>query len=82
MEPVNPVGNVQCPVGAHRDEVLRREEVDLAGLVDHPHLRHHAHRLQVDGKGPGDLHDGEVVIIAKSKSHAWDKKNFDPVKLF
>lgn len=59
---VGPVKDVQSPVGAEGKKVMRCDRFGLSGLADHEQLGQDGDRLQVDGKGPQDLHDVEGMI--------------------
>jgi len=59
---VGPVKDVQSPVGAEGKKVMRCDRFGLSGLADHEQLGQDGDRLQVDGKGPKDLHDVEGMI--------------------
>ena len=58
---VDPVGDVQRPVAAQREQVVRRDGLGLSGALQHEELRQDGHRLQPDGEGPHDLGDGVLV---------------------
>jgi hypothetical protein len=61
--PVDPVEEIQDPVEAEEEDVVRGEVLDLAVLLHHVQLRDHRHCLQVDGEGPGHLERGGVVLV-------------------
>ena len=53
---VDPVHDVQATVRAKSKQVVACYCLRLTGLADHEELGQDGHRLQVDGKGPQDLH--------------------------
>ena len=59
---VDPVENIESSVRAEGKEVVGRDGLGLASLLDHEQLGKDGHRLQVDGEGPEDLHEGELVV--------------------
>ena len=59
---VDPVENIESSVRAEGKEVVGRDGLGFASLLDHEQLGKDGHRLQVDGEGPEDLHEGELVV--------------------
>lgn len=51
----DPVEDVEGPIQAQAEQVVRGDGLRLASLADHEELRQDCHRLQVDGEGPKDL---------------------------
>ncbi len=52
---VDPVEDVEGPVGAEGEQVVTRDRLGLACLADHEQLRQDGHRFQVDGERPQNL---------------------------
>ena len=77
---VDPIGNIESSVESHQCKVVGCEDLNFSGLPDHPHLRQHHNRFQVDGVGPGDLHEAELVIDAEGKSQTRNQQNLNPVE--
>ena len=59
---VDPVEDVESAVDSQSEEIVRGDGLGFASLLDHEELRQDGHRLQVDGEGPEDLHQGELVV--------------------
>lgn len=52
---VDPVGDIQGPVGAQCKEVVCRDGFRLACPLEHKKLGQDSDRFEVDGEGPKDL---------------------------
>jgi len=76
--PVDPVENVEAPVGPEREQVVGGDWFRLAGLRHHEQLRQDGNWLQVDGEGPEDLHDGELVVEGQGQQDAGAKEELNP----
>ena len=74
--PVGPVKDVQSSVGAEGKKVMRCDRFGLSGLADHEQLGQDGDRLQVDGKGPQDLHDVEGMIDDQRNEGRRNQKEF------
>ena len=48
---------------------MEDEGLRLPGLSDHEELGEDGDALQVDGEGPEDLHDAELVVEDDSQEH-------------
>lgn len=66
VEAINPVEDVETPVGAEGEEIVAGDRLCLPCLADHEQLRQDGHRLEVDGEGPEHLHGGKLVIEHES----------------
>ena len=66
---VDPVEDVETAVGAESKEIMARDGLRLPGLADHEELGQDGDALQVDGEGPEDLHDAELVVENDSQEH-------------
>ena len=67
---VDPVEDVEATVGAESEEIVAGDGLSLAGLADHEELGEDSDALQVDGEGPEDLHDTELVVEDQSQEDA------------
>lgn len=61
--PIQPVGDIQRPVDAEREEVVRRDGIGLAGTLQHKKLGEDGDGLEPDGEGPQHL--GELVAVGE-----------------
>lgn len=61
--PVQPIRDVQRPVDAEREEVVRCDGIGLAGALQHEELREDGDGLEPDGEGPQHL--GELVAVGE-----------------
>jgi len=75
---VDPVDDVEGPVGAQGKQVVRGDGLCLAGLGDHEELGEDGHGLQVDGQGPQNLHHRELVVQEERQQHARTQQELDP----
>jgi len=64
---VDPVENVEAAVGAKSEQVVAGDALSLSSLGHHEELRQDGHALQVDGEGPEDLHDTELMVEDQSQ---------------
>ncbi len=46
--PVNPVRDVQCPIGTEGSQIVRRDVLRLPCALQHEQLRKDSHRLKPD----------------------------------
>ena len=67
---VDPVQDVEAAVGAESEEIVAGDGLSLASLADHEELGEDGDALQVDGEGPEDLHDTELVVEDQSQEDA------------
>ena len=61
-QPVNPVQNIESPVGSESKEIMAGDRLRLPRFTNHEELGQNGNTLQVDGEGPEDLHHGELVV--------------------
>jgi len=59
---VDPIENVEATVGAESEEIVTGDALSLASFRNHEELRQDSHALQIDGEGPEDLHDTELMV--------------------
>ena len=62
MVAVDPVEDVERPVGAKGKQVVAGDRLRLAGLGHHEQLGQDGHGLEIDGECPEDLHHSEIVV--------------------
>ena len=67
---VDPVEDIEAAVGAESEEIVAGDGLSLASLADHEELGEDGDALQVDGEGPEDLHDTELVVEDQSQEDA------------
>ena len=72
--PVDPVEDVEAAVEAENEEINTDCHLSLARPVDEDQLRDQSDALEVDGKGPEYLHDGELVVDDESEDGARHKQ--------
>jgi len=72
--PVHPVDDVQSPVRAKSEEVVRGDALRLACLGDHEQLGKDGDRFQVDAERPHDLHEGELVVDDNGQKRGRDQQ--------
>lgn len=60
--PVEPVGDVERPVRAQSEDVMRCDGLCLAGPLQHEELGQNGHRLEIDTERPHDLHKVKVIV--------------------
>mmetsp|Transcript_26757 Transcript_26757/g.47647 ORF Transcript_26757/g.47647 Transcript_26757/m.47647 type:complete len:211 (+) Transcript_26757:238-870(+) len=61
-EAVDPVEDVEATVHAEEEDIVTGHVVDVARPLQEDQLRQDGHSLEVDGEGPQQLHDGELVV--------------------
>lgn len=61
--PPQPIGNVQRPVQAQREQIVRRDRLGLARALQHEQLRQDGHALQPDAERPQHL--GDLVAVGE-----------------
>ena len=54
------------------------DRLGLAGLLDHEQLRQDGHRLEVDGEGPEDFHQRELVVQHQRKKDGGADQKLNP----
>jgi len=59
---VDPVEDVEATVGAESKQVVAGDALSLSSFGHHEELGQNGHALQVDGEGPEDLHDAELMV--------------------
>lgn len=52
---IDPVEDVQCPIGAQSKQIVGGDAFRLTRLTDHEQLRQNGHWLQIDAESPKDL---------------------------
>ena len=75
---VDPVEAVKTAAGAEREDIVEDEGLRLPGLSDHEELGEDGDALQVDGEGPEDLHDAELVVDHQSQEEAGAQQKLHP----
>ena len=68
--PVDPIRNIQRPVGAEGGKVVRRDRLGLAHPLEHEQLREDRDGLEEDGERPQELGDDEGVVEEEREYHA------------
>jgi hypothetical protein len=61
-EAVDPVEDVEATVHAEEEDIVTCHVVNVARPLQEDQLRQDGHSLEVDGEGPQQLHDGELVV--------------------
>lgn len=59
--PIDPVGDVQGPVDAQREQIVRCDGLCLASPLQHEQLRQDRHTFQPDGECPQHFRNGPLV---------------------
>lgn len=62
LVPVNPVRDVQRTVRSEGSDIVGRDRLGLAGALQHEQLGKDCNSLEVDGKRPEDLGQGELIV--------------------
>ncbi len=57
---------------------MRRDRFGFASFLDHEQLREDGHGLEVDGEGPEDFHQRELVVQHQRKEDGWADQKFNP----
>lgn len=57
---VDPIQNVQATVGTHAKDVVTSQVLHFSVTLQDNQLGQNGHRLQVNGKGPKQLHDAKI----------------------
>ena len=78
---VDPVEDVEPPVGAEREQVVRGDGLGLPGLGHHEELRQDGHGLQVDGERPQHLHHAELVVQDQGEQQGGQQQELNSGKL-
>merc|ERR1712188_24193 len=60
--PVDPVEDIECPVGTQGKEIVPSNHLSLVALHNHEQLGRDGYSLQVDGKRPENLHHRKLVV--------------------
>lgn len=83
-ETPDPVQNVETAIGAERDDVGGVHGLDLASALNEEELGENGDGLEVDGEGPEELVDGEIVVEEKRKNGRGndEKEHAERVVLF
>lgn len=63
--PVNPVRDVQCPIGTERGQVVGRDVLSLARTLQHEKLGEDSHSLEPDRERP--QHFGQVELVVENE---------------
>jgi len=58
---IHPIRNVQGPVNAQGEEIVRRDSFRLPGPLKHEQLGQYGDALQPEREGPEDLGDGPAI---------------------
>mmetsp|Transcript_20269 Transcript_20269/g.41427 ORF Transcript_20269/g.41427 Transcript_20269/m.41427 type:complete len:207 (+) Transcript_20269:249-869(+) len=72
--PVNPVEQVEPAVRTERKDVVRRQVLHLAKLLQQKELRQDRHRLEIDGERP-DYLKGRVVVLVDDEARKQARAN-------
>ena len=72
----DPVEDVEAAVGAKSKQIVAGDALSLSGLRDHEELGQDGHALQVDGEGPEDLHDTELMVEDQRQEDSRAKQEF------
>ena len=75
---VDPIENVEATVRTESKQVVAGDAFGLPGFWHHKKLGQDCHALKVDGEGPEDLHDGELVVEDESQEGAGDQQEGQP----
>ena len=78
MVAVDPVEDVECPVGAECKQVVAGDRLCLAGLRNHEQLGQDGDRLKIDGECPEDFHHGELVVEDHGQDSHGGEKELNP----
>ena len=76
--PVDPVEDVEAAVEAENEEIHADDRLRLACPQDEEELGNQDDALEVDGEGPENLHDGELVVEDESQDGAGDQQEGQP----
>jgi hypothetical protein len=57
MSPIDPIENIQCTVGPHKEDVIAGKIFYLTVALQDNQLWQYANRFQVNRKGPQQLDD-------------------------
>ena len=74
---VNPVEDVEATIGSKSKEIIDIDHVNDTSVVDNVELRNDGNTLEVDGEGPENLHDTQLVIDQGSQSKSWDDQKIN-----
>jgi len=78
---VDPVENVEGPVGSQCKQVVACDRLGLSGLAHHEELGEDGHALQVDGEGPQDLHHRKLVVQRYGQQGSRAQQKFNPKRV-
>ena len=74
----DPVEDVEGAVGAESEEIVAGDGLRLASLAHHEQLGQDGDTLQVDGEGPEDLHDTELVVDDQPQQKTRSQEKLNP----
>ena len=75
--PVNPVRDIQRPIGTEGSQIVRSDVLRLACALQHEQLRKDSHCLEPDRKRPQHFGEGELVVEDERQDKAWSEQVFD-----
>ena len=75
--PVEPIGDVKCPIRAERKDIMAGDGLCLSGPLEHKQLGQDGDALQKDAKAPHDLDKGGALPIMEED--AQHKRRADEV---
>lgn len=74
---VDPVEDVECPVGTQGKQVMAGDRFGFSSFTDHEQLGQDGHRLKVDGECPENLKWREIVVDKEGEASHWNQEELN-----